>query len=330
MKRHMIKDLLKRKEGQASEKREEDKILMSDDVGKIIVTCVMPLLKEPVPVRGSDNLELDLGLDSLQKIELVVSMEKAFSMKLPEAFAIDVQSVDELVRKIKDLRAKGIEEGEKPPAEDLFSGEITEKDKRRIGFKQGALERAVVAVLLSIARVIFKIFFGLRVNGVENLPEPPFIIAPNHVSNLDGFAIVSSIPRGIFKIFFFQGFQTYFTGWGLSLLGRLAHAIPIDPGTFLGNALRLSSYVLRNRRILCIFPEGGRSFDGKMMSFKKGVGILAIKQGDAVSPTLLGWLSDLWGLRRALLVTPLAILIAALLCFLCMRFIERDTESVRA
>jgi MFS family permease len=48
--------------------------------------------------------------------------------------------------------------------------------------------------------------------------------------------------------------------------------------------------------------------------------------GDAVSPTILGWLSDLWGLRGALLVTPFAIFAAALLCFLCTRFIERDID----
>jgi sugar phosphate permease len=51
--------------------------------------------------------------------------------------------------------------------------------------------------------------------------------------------------------------------------------------------------------------------------------------GDAISATILGWLSDLWGLRRALLVTPFAIFTAALLCFLCMRFIEKDTDKIR-
>lgn len=50
--------------------------------------------------------------------------------------------------------------------------------------------------------------------------------------------------------------------------------------------------------------------------------------GDAVSPIILGWLSDLWDLRRALLVTPFAIFTAALLCFLCTRFIERDTDDI--
>jgi MFS family permease len=49
--------------------------------------------------------------------------------------------------------------------------------------------------------------------------------------------------------------------------------------------------------------------------------------GDAVSPTLLGWLSDLWGLRSALLVTPAAIALAAAFCFLGKRHIAADMEK---
>lgn len=47
--------------------------------------------------------------------------------------------------------------------------------------------------------------------------------------------------------------------------------------------------------------------------------------GDAVSPAILGALSDLWGLRSSLLITPLAIVVAAALSFFCTRYIERDT-----
>jgi MFS family permease len=50
--------------------------------------------------------------------------------------------------------------------------------------------------------------------------------------------------------------------------------------------------------------------------------------GDAVSPTLLGWLSDLTDLRTSLLVTPLAVIAAALFCFLGRRFIENDMRMV--
>lgn len=46
--------------------------------------------------------------------------------------------------------------------------------------------------------------------------------------------------------------------------------------------------------------------------------------GDAVSPSILGWLSDQWGLRSALLITPLAMVLAGLFCFICGRFVVRD------
>ena len=50
--------------------------------------------------------------------------------------------------------------------------------------------------------------------------------------------------------------------------------------------------------------------------------------GDAISPTLLGWLSDLSDLRTSLLVTPLAVIAAALFCFLGRRFIAADSAEV--
>lgn len=50
--------------------------------------------------------------------------------------------------------------------------------------------------------------------------------------------------------------------------------------------------------------------------------------GDAVSPTIIGWLSDHWGLRSALLITPLAMAAAGLLCFVCSSFVVQDTAQV--
>ncbi|MBK5273427.1 MAG: MFS transporter [Desulfuromonadales bacterium] len=52
--------------------------------------------------------------------------------------------------------------------------------------------------------------------------------------------------------------------------------------------------------------------------------------GDAVSPSILGWLSDQWGLRSALLITPLAMVMAGLLCFFCGRFVVRDMALVES
>jgi long-chain acyl-CoA synthetase len=92
------------------------------------------------------------------------------------------------------------------------------------------------------------------------------------------------VPHSIFKRLYFQGYQAYFNNPVSSRFARMAHVIPIDPEAHLIRALQLSSYVLRQKRSLCIFPEGGRSPDGELMEFKKGVIILAKEQQVPVIP----------------------------------------------
>ena len=46
--------------------------------------------------------------------------------------------------------------------------------------------------------------------------------------------------------------------------------------------------------------------------------------GDAISPSILGFLSDQWGLRSALLATPLVMVLAGVFCFICGRFVAHD------
>lgn len=286
LKRYQIRDFLTKSISKRPEEREGDRALLSDETGRKVVECISPLLKEKIPLRAIDNLELDLGLDSLQRIEMVVAIEKAFSMKLPETFGSEVQTVGELVEKVKGFRAQGTYET--PVSEVVRSEDITEEDKKRVGLKQGKTEWAISVFLLAILRLILKTFFRLEVRGVENLPKPPFIIVSNHCSNMDGFVVGTSVPSATFRIMYFQGFQTYFAGWWLpALFGRLVHAIPIDPETFLSKAFRMSSWVLKNERILCIFPEGGRSIDGEPMEFKKGIGILALQHRVPVVPALI-------------------------------------------
>jgi predicted MFS family arabinose efflux permease len=52
--------------------------------------------------------------------------------------------------------------------------------------------------------------------------------------------------------------------------------------------------------------------------------------GDAISPAIIGWLSDNRGLRFALMTAPGAILIAAIFCFACARFIARDMHAAES
>jgi predicted MFS family arabinose efflux permease len=63
--------------------------------------------------------------------------------------------------------------------------------------------------------------------------------------------------------------------------------------------------------------------DMRAMAFAANI-LVIHALGDAVSPTLIGFLSDRWGLGNALLSTVVALMLAAVFCFICGRRIEAD------
>ncbi len=129
----------------------------------------------------------------------------------------------------------------------------------------------------------------MSVRGRTNLPaHGPYIIAANHASYLDGFVVAAAIPFSTFKDLYLLGISKFFTGGIKQLFAHISHVIPIDAETYLNRALQMSSYVLKQGKSLCIFPEGGRSFGEGVMAFKKGVGILAMESGIPVIPVYIG------------------------------------------
>jgi len=60
-----------------------------------------------------------------------------------------------------------------------------------------------------------------------------------------------------------------------SRIAEYIQVIPVDMEAKLYNALQLSAYMLRQEKVLCVFPEGSRSRDGNIKEFKKGVAIIA-------------------------------------------------------
>jgi len=288
LRRFMIKDLIKAKSEERRAKS-KDRRLVEDEIGRRVVRCITSLLKEKIQIQSTDNLELDLGFDSLARIELVVSLEKAFSMKLPETFASEVQTVEELVTRIKEYGIRGVGRIEEMPMwKDILNAEPNFDDRKKVGLHHGFLDWLIILICLRLIKIIMEIFFRLKVAGLENIPEKgPYIITPNHTSYLDGFTVVAALPSKSYRDLYPLGFQKYFTGTFKESFARLAHVIPADPETYLSKALQMSSYILRNGKSLLIFPEGGRSYDGEIMEFKKGVGILSLELNVPVVPAYI-------------------------------------------
>jgi len=80
----------------------------------------------------------------------------------------------------------------------------------------------------------------------------------------------------------------------MKFLARLANIVPVDPDAHLLAAMKLGAWGLRQGRVLCIFPEGSRTYDGELMEFKKGAAILAREVGAPIVPVGLRGLHQVW------------------------------------
>ncbi len=289
LRRFLVTAILEGKEQGAPEKG-EDGSLREDEIGRGVVSCIISIVGDERPVHGSDNLELDLGFDSLRRIEFVSAVEKRFGISLPDTFMTEVQTVGDVVTKIRE---SGVEGGSARDREardwsEILQIELTEEDARKAGFSHGPLELAWLSVVFPLVRLCFRAFFRLRVEGKENVPSSgPFIFAPNHRSYLDGFVVGFSFPFSTYRNLSFLGLQQFFRGRTGAWIARMSHVITIDPETYFMRSLQLSAHVLRKGRSLCIFPEGGRSFSDEVLPFKKGIGVLAVELDVAVIPVYL-------------------------------------------
>jgi long-subunit acyl-CoA synthetase (AMP-forming)/1-acyl-sn-glycerol-3-phosphate acyltransferase len=140
----------------------------------------------------------------------------------------------------------------------------------------GPASSAMARGMFALDRMMMRGPFSLRVESLENLPDSgPFIIAPNHVSYLDAFAVAAALDYGVLR-------RTYWAGWTgaafgnplTRLVSRLAQVVPIDLGRAGLSNLAFGAAVLRRGQNLVWFAEGERSPTGSLQPFKPGMGIL--------------------------------------------------------
>ena len=122
---------------------------------------------------------------------------------------------------------------------------------------------------------VFRIFFRLRITGLENVPaKSNFIIVANHVSFLDPLVVMSAVPRKVFCIALRDIYKFKWMHWFL----RMTDTVPS------GSSSRLAAELLNTGHNVGLFPEGGVSRDGKLKEFRRGAALLAFKTGRPVVP----------------------------------------------
>lgn len=307
--------------GKPKEKREwvftdEDRQSLDSAVAQRIVGIIRSNVQDAEVLHPSMNLEIDLGLDSLGRAETFAALEHAFGTDFNAdnaASALTVRDVVELVA--TDLSEPGTvatgaiaNDLEKSPASgsDFNWSTIIQNADEDIPELKKALERrplfaAFAFTVYKSFNLFCRVFMRLEVEGIENLRsmKRPFIVCPNHQSYLDPFVLCSNYSFDFFKNTFHVGasefFRTRLMGW----VAKMLHVVPVDPDTQLMKAMKAGAIGLKSGRILNIYPEGERAYDGELHKFKKGAAILATELELPIVPVAIDGLYKVWGRRSS-------------------------------
>jgi long-chain acyl-CoA synthetase len=303
----------------------EDKTLLDTPVGNTVATVIRNNAKDAGTIHPAMNLEIDLGLDSLARAETFAALEAAFATDFDAdetAQSLTVADTIALVTRHREL-ATGLatdrsQEGGFTPAPNLSAGwpaivqnvptdirEIQPELKPRPFFSFFAWS------VYRCFNLFCKIFMRLEVEGLENITslrtkkteDSAFLVCPNHQSFLDPFVLCSNYPLDIFRDTFHVGASEFFENPLLGRLARLLNVIPVNPDTELMRAMRAGAAGLKNGKILNIYPEGERAYDGKLHDFKKGAAILATELDLPIVPVALDGLHKVWP-RRTWRIRP--------------------------
>ncbi len=230
-------------------------------------------------IREESLLVNDLGLTSIDRLELVSFLEQEYRLDIEDS-QIGLQT------RVSDLRQIIVKRG-KYARHDHF------RFWTNTVFFNGL--RMVWDKLFH--NPLFRQFVTLKVQGIEkleNLTGPVFFVA-NHLSYLDQPAVMSALPSRLRYSCATAAWEEFFFG-DYHGVERLLRRLSYEYGTVMFNLFPLpqsqgfsGSLAYMGRLAdaginILIFPEGGHSRDGAMQPFQLGLGIMVKELGLPVVP----------------------------------------------
>jgi 1-acyl-sn-glycerol-3-phosphate acyltransferase len=131
-----------------------------------------------------------------------------------------------------------------------------------------------------------RLYFRIRFEGVHHVPRSgPLLIVPNHVTYAD--PVLATIP--VRRRVHYMAWNALFRIRGLAWVIRRLRAFPVDIDGADAGATRTAVRLLHAGEAVMIFPEAGRSQDGRVQRFRLGAFRLACSLGVPIMPvTIIG------------------------------------------
>jgi long-chain acyl-CoA synthetase len=257
-------------------------------------------LQEIADIKGpfypSQDLSIDLGLDSLTLIEVTVLLEKEFGVKLKEDELPKVRTIGDMLNLVNQVKQGSpdeasyarIEEEKDLSIKNLFDAPPSTPLEEVFNLNRGLVKRLMVRTLQLITSIILRIAFRIRIEGLNKIPrEGAVLICPNHQSFIDPILIYALMPGWILDRLMFLAFGEFFRRPPISWIIKLARVVLTGSSQTLSESLRLCFAGLKRGMAVCIFPEGGRTNTGTIMPPRLGAGILSVETGAPIVPILI-------------------------------------------
>jgi long-chain acyl-CoA synthetase len=252
----------------------------------------------PPALRPTLNLDLDLGFDSMQRVELLSRLEEELGGNVEESQLTDIYTVRDLIDVVLKSAASG---AGSPGTRVTFSGwkSILAEDPDDPDVLALAHPNRINDTFWYLVSRVFQLIaldrFHLKVTGLDKLPKTgAYIISSNHQSYLDPLVLAGVLPTDVFFRAFAVGTSDHF---GQGIMRRLARSIKVmvlDPDANLVPAMRAGAFGLRHGMALVLYPEGERSIDGTPKVFKKGAAILSIHLQVPIVPVAIEGFYEAW------------------------------------
>lgn len=247
-------------------------------VEEVIILELSRLARLPADqIQLNSNLGTALGLDSMARVELLLLLESRLQRSIPDELIAKIQTVGDVTETVKTLQS----DSAPPPIDEETSAYIVRSESSLISAALATLFRFGVWA-------IYRCYFSIKCNGLENLPREPYIIAANHSSHLDTLAIMTVLGDECKRLRVLAAkdywFSTRFKSW---FSGELLKFVPFDRHANFLQGLRISQEVLKQNECLLIYPEGTRSVTGELQPFKPGLGLLAYETGSPIVPAYI-------------------------------------------
>jgi long-chain acyl-CoA synthetase len=234
--------------------------------------------------HGADS-DQELGLSSLDRVELMMELESAGAADIDEAAFAQAKTFREMANLMRD-RENGEDTGPVPKSYPYWNW------TRWLPVR--------LFRYLSWYGLVFP-FMPLRMkihaSGLEHLPESnsPVFFVSNHQSILDAPAILKALPNFRWRCALAPAMGARRAKLDLYAAGLFFNTYPLPPTSVgLRKAIELTGELVDQGYSPLVFPEGERTLDGLLKPFRPGVGVLVHHTKIPVIPVVLRGAYEIW------------------------------------